>query len=75
MNRAAIALLWLVSFWLAYWAGDMLIPRDDSDPPGKRSGMVIHKDHLTGCEYLRHGGFSSTITPRMDASGKQVCRK
>ena len=36
------------------------------------SGMQLHTDHGTGCQYLRVGFFSK-LTPRMDGSGKQVC--
>jgi hypothetical protein len=53
--------------------------RDDSDPPNGRSGLVIYKDHLTGCEYLARPAIAplmaQLITPRMDADGRQVCRK
>lgn len=47
--------------------------RDDSDPPGGRSGMHIYTDHLTGCQYLRPGSYSG-ITPRLAADGKQICK-
>lgn len=53
--------------------------RDDSDPPNGRSGMVIFKDHLTGCEYLARPAMAplmaQVLTPRMGADGRQVCRK
>lgn len=48
-------------------------PYDDSDPPGGRSGLRIYRDALTGCEYLS-GGITGALTPRMDRSGRQVCR-
>lgn len=64
------ALFWLVAFlWAAYFRD-----YDDSDDAEKgiRSGMMIHVDHKTGCEYF------STIfggpTPRLDRDGKQICR-
>jgi hypothetical protein len=46
--------------------------RDDSDTVNRRSGMDVHRDALTGCEYLsrQFGG----LVPRMGADGKQVCR-
>jgi len=44
--------------------------RDDSDPLGGRSGMMVLTDDKTGCQYLYRGG----LTPRMDAMGKQVCK-
>jgi hypothetical protein len=46
-------------------------PKDDSDFPDHSSGMNVLTDHLTGCQYLSRG----SITPRMDATGKQICRK
>lgn len=53
--------------------------RDDSDPPDGHSGLVIFKDHLTGCEYLARPAIAplmaQVLTPRMDAQGRQVCRK
>lgn len=46
---------------------------NDSDPsPSVPSGLTVRQDALTGCEYLEAG---HGITPRMDADGKQVCRK
>lgn len=50
--------------------------RDDTDEPGwfgKRSGVTPVTDNLTGCQYIRtaNGG----ITPRLDASGRQICRE
>ena len=37
----------------------------------RRSGLALHTDHLTGCQYLtaRGGG----ITPRLDVEGNQIC--
>lgn len=44
---------------------------DDTDAPGRRSGMRLSTDYRTGCQYLASpwGG----ITPRMDRNGKQIC--
>lgn len=47
--------------------------RDNSDPPGGRSGMKVKIDNLTGCEYLRT--YEGGLTPRLDADGKQICRQ
>ena len=33
---------------------------------------VVYQDRKTGCEYLTTGQ-KITLTPRMDASGKQIC--
>ena len=46
-------------------------PKDDSDFPDHSSGMSVLTDHLTGCQYLGRG----SLTPRMDANGKQICKK
>lgn len=49
-------------------------PKDDTDPHDGRSGMSLHTDHLTGCQYLSKpfGG----ITPRVDGEGRHVgCRR
>lgn len=47
-------------------AANLLIlstPYDNSDRPPERSGLVVHTDALTGCQYLStpRGG----ITPRL----------
>ena len=49
------------------------IGRDDTDPPGNRSNLLIMTDHATGCQYLTsvRGG----LTPRLDENGKQICIK
>lgn len=44
--------------------------RDDTDPPNGRSGMSLHTDAKTGCQYLSKSG---TLTPRLDATGKPTC--
>lgn len=47
-------------------------PFDDSDSPPNRSGLTIRRDALTGCEYV---STSRGLHPRMDANGRQICRK
>lgn len=49
----------------------MCSPRDDTDEPGgERSGMSLHTDAMTGCQYLSVtlGG----LTPRVDRAGRHV---
>ena len=46
-------------------------PRDDSDGPHENSHMEVFTDYLTGCQYL----YRYSLTPRMDANGKQICKK
>ena len=43
---------------------------DTTDGPDARSGMSLHMDYLTGCQYLGHSG---GLTPRLDVTGDQVC--
>ena len=43
--------------------------RDDTDPVDGRSGMMLLTDSGTGCQYRYWG----SLTPRMDANGKQIC--
>ena len=45
---------------------------DDSDASAwNRSGLKLHTDHLTGCQYFQapNGG----LTPRLDATGGHIC--
>lgn len=50
-------------------------PYDSTDEPGgQRSGMRLHTDSLTGCQYLSIplGG----LTPRVDGAGRHVgCKR
>lgn len=50
---------------------------DDTDDiyNGVRSGMVLHTDYKSGCQYLstRTLFTSSTLTPRVDVRGKHMC--
>lgn len=49
-------------------------PYDDTDAKdhSSRSGVVLITDHGTGCQYLARFG---VIVPRMDTTGKQVCKQ
>jgi hypothetical protein len=52
--------------------------RDNSDPPGGYSGLIIYTDELTGCQYLARpslNGAPSPLTPRQRADGTQVCEQ
>lgn len=73
MLRRGLVLLavYLVSVFGGTWLM-RINPKDNSDPPEGRSGLGVHTDHLTGCQYLSKG---SSLTPRLDAKGYQVgCR-
>ena len=62
-----MALLWGL---ILYGALQPYEPRDDSDGPSEPSHMEVFTDHLTGCQYL----YRASLTPRMDRTGKQVCK-
>lgn len=49
-------------------------PTDDSDASRTaRSGLNVHTDNLTGCQYLSY--MNGGLTPRWDANGGHVgCR-
>jgi hypothetical protein len=49
-------------------------PVDDSDIDyWNRSGMAVHTDNLTGCQYLATGLiFRSALMPRLDAEANHV---
>lgn len=69
--------LLLTAAMLVVLIGCERVPHDDTDPLNGYSGLQPLKDNLTGCEYLlvdryKHG---TALVPRMDANGKQVCRK
>lgn len=50
-----------------------LMPRDSTDTATERSGMTLHTDALTGCQYLSVPG--AGITPRLDSDGLPVCNE
>lgn len=65
---------WLLAFWaLSLVLGLVAEPDSTDTPDGARSGMSLHVDHRTGCQYLSKpfGG----ITPRLDANGKHMCSR
>ena len=66
-NLAAL----LVIMFCIIQAITLLSPTDNSDKSRlNRSGLIIHTDALTGCQYLSKNG---NLVPRLDAQGKQVC--
>jgi hypothetical protein len=44
----------------------------DNVKEGVRSGLGLYIDHGTGCHYISIPPLG-TLTPRLDASGKQIC--
>lgn len=80
MSQLLIAAIIFVLMWSALRVLDAYRPYDDTDTPPQRSGLVIKKDALTGCDYLAYPGLFTFIvgyqlTPRLDGNGKPVCRK
>ena len=62
------AIIWILSTLLC-------TPYDTTDDElnSERSGLRLHTDNLTGCQYL--STFLGGPTPRLDAEGKHVgCR-
>jgi hypothetical protein len=70
-NRVFIG--FMIIFWIliALRLAAPFEPKDDSDFPDHSSSMSVLIDHLTGCQYLSRG----SLTPRLDANGKQICKK
>ena len=65
-----LALMGIAFLCMVYGLLGPYEPRDDSDGPTENSHMEVFTDHLTGCQYLYRG----SLTPRMDRTGKQVCK-
>lgn len=64
--------LWIVS--AALIVASIIVghsPKDETDPKNGLSGLALLTDAGTGCQYL--GNAWSGITPRLDASGTQIC--
>ncbi|HEV7285227.1 MAG TPA: hypothetical protein VGN75_10245 [Kaistia sp.] len=74
VERLADVVFWglVVSFALTIFVG-VFSARDDTDGPGKRSGLRPYTDHATGCQYLATS--NGALTPRLSADGQQICRK
>jgi hypothetical protein len=48
-------------------------PRDATDGPDTRSGMRLHTDAETGCDYLSRP--NGALIPRRDRLGKHMCKE
>lgn len=70
-KRVAIALMFYAAL---YWSATVLTPFDQTDDDSRqvRSGMALRTDHGTGCQYLQT--WSGGITPRLDGTGRQICK-
>ena len=70
-------IIFIVCFLAVYLVFDHVFPYDNTDDKatGKRSGLVLHTDHGTGCQYLATWGlFKGSITPRLNSDGEIVCQ-
>lgn len=65
---AVMAAVFLLSYGLV--AG-LKLPGDSTDSPDQRSSVSLVIDHATGCHYLKP--FFGSLTPRVDATGRQIC--
>ena len=63
-----VVTLAVIAFVAMTWT--IYTEKDDSDAPDKRSGLTLHTDNLTGCQYFSRlfGG----VTPRLDRNGKHL---
>jgi hypothetical protein len=62
-GRALIGLVAVLAL-LVLCAGCSM--KDDTDPPNGISGMGLHTDYATGCQYLSR---DRSLTPRIAADG------
>lgn len=67
LSMIALGLLVFTAVYRAIWPS---IDATDLDAD-VRSGLALHTDYGTGCQYLRTPG--GALYPRMDATGKQLC--
>lgn len=74
MPRIAVVffMFLLVSFTCAVASCDRAAP---AGPASADSRLTVFHDPETGCEYLRvYGSRSAGLTPRLNRSGKPICR-
>lgn len=58
---------------LNFLLGPTSLGRDDTDSARERSGLGLHTDYGTGCQYLSAKG--GGLTPRMFAGQHMGCRQ
>lgn len=62
MNHVVTVILLIGIASLATCASHVITPRDDTESPTERSGVVLYTDHGTGCQYV--GSPFGGVTPR-----------
>ena len=73
-NQIKKDLFWIVVFvWLVMLVLNFFRVGWDSTDGNKRSGLGLHTDNLTGCQYLSspHGG----LVPRFGNDGIHLCNR
>ena len=69
-----LALIWIVAAGVAVAVLGRWQPTDSTDiSRSQRSGLKLHTDAMTGCQYLSTSG--GGITPRLDSQGRQICNE
>lgn len=59
--------------WALFGLSGSVRGRDDTDPPGGRSGLALYTDYGTGVQYV--GSPRGGLTPRLDADGHPIIVK
>lgn len=69
-----LALIWIVAAGVFVAVLSRWQPTDSTDySTSDRSGLKLHTDAMTGCQYLSTSG--GGITPRLDRNGHQICNE
>ena len=69
-----LTLIWIVAAGVFVAALSRCQPTDSTDTSrSDRSGLKLHTDAMTGCQYLSTSG--GGITPRLDSQGRQICNE
>ena len=71
-NKIKSDLLWFLTFvFVISIVSNFFNYKWDSTDGEERSGMTLHVDNMTGCQYL--GRFFGSVTPRLDSNGNHIC--
>lgn len=69
-----LAVIWIAAALFAISALSWCQPTDSTDySRADRSGLKLHTDAMTGCQYLSTSG--GGITPRLNNQGHYVCQQ
>jgi len=70
---AAVLIITLAANYFR-WGYDDTDDKRPGEMFGKRSGLTLYTDHLTGVQYVKAGLFG-VIHPRLDKDGKPILKK